>query len=321
MKKTTVCLIVTLAITLSLLGCNARNVGMEETHLTKKVLFIGAATEISGFATDLGPCVSTYTDINEDPDYLINEYLCHAVEILEDLGVDGRSEEPNKFKKDKRVQRYEMWDVLSGALGFLRYSAVCSQIISLDDPHRYVLGSLCEKGLLAEYEPYEFVTLDEWFDTLSNVRMYLELETTRVAFAEVLVYHFHPNGSELAIEEHCQSLYPDVENDSIECSISRLAAAIQFTGYSDGLFGSDGSMNNAGIVKIIVIASGLPADEETGCFQGVCEAGEEWYCRYLDAACEAGILPDDFPHDVAGISSTPPLKKAFHLVYEAKLFL
>jgi hypothetical protein len=205
-------------------------------------------------------------------------------------------------------------------LGFLRYNAVCAQVIGADDPHRYVLGSLCEKALLAEYEPYELVTLEEWQETLSEIREYLELQTTRIAFAEVLVYHFDPHASESHFEETCQPMYLDIEPNSYECHVTNKAYELGFEGYFDNTFRPNDTINNAEIVKLTVMAAELPAEEETGCFEGVCEDGEEWFCRYLDAACEAGILPDSFPRSSEGISSIPPRKESFHLVYEAKLF-
>lgn len=306
MKKTATT-IITLAIILCLTGCGARSVGdgpgndnsnnnsntnqnnsnQNNNHdfLTRATMYHNVANEVMWHMGNEGPgCPTIYEDIDPVED----EYLCWDLVFLHDLDVDTSSEEPNKFLPDQIVTRHEMWQAVTRMIGFMAYEAQCSFMIA--EEHRPFLGALCDKGLLAEYEPDELVTLEEWSETLGHLRQYMQAPAKHARTLEVLIQLFV--GTPTIYQNECVSQFLDVMDNTFACTVSNRAIELGLiVGYPNGTFQPDTDINWGEVLKLFIYFTPID-EEETGCYEEECSAGEYWYCQYVDPFCERGLLPE-----------------------------
>jgi hypothetical protein len=314
-------------------GCDARSVGSgnnnanenvnqntntnENTQpperLTRRILLQHLVNEVMGFQLDYGPdcpAANYYEDVGVEG---VDEYLCRAIHLAVEMGVDTGSGVPNRFEPEREVNQAEAWKMITRLVGFVPWEfGDCADFLA-DEWYRPFFGTVCDKGLVPVVpEPAEPLTMNEWYSYTADLRAYMQEPVTRLKFSELLLGTHH----DLIIPiEDCVSQYEDVEDSTFECVISTWMLDLGLLDPAQVNFRPEEPMTWPEVMKLTAVMVGMPEVQNSDCTELCTES--HWGCGWANAWCEAGLLPEG----IDDLNLVPKTGEAAHFIYMSDIHM
>jgi len=259
------------------------------------------------------------------PDVPATGELCRSVEILNGMEL-VKGDPDGHFRPNDPVNRAELSEFVSMAMGFVPFNAYCLQDAKDMDSNTLFyeyIGSLCENnypiiGADGFVRPADPVTVPEWDGFKQAMTESQQGEANRGGVARLMAKIVQDNSS----GQPCISGFVDVPDISSLCQVVKYVNDDNImTGYKDangnptGFFGPADALTYSQLSKIDTYASGVPElPAPNGCSGA---NANQWYAVYMDSLCKEGLIDGTWG---AKASQNITSRDAFKLAWDSDIW-